>query len=426
MLCGISSQSINPEIGHPLSGYSGDIFNTGVHDDIAVVGMYLADGQTSAVVLCFDVLCLTDDLRAAISRAAAKAGGVPVGHVIITTTHTHSGPTLWPGDGPRAAMIRAWLARLPQWAAQATRDARQNAQECDLRHNFAFVAENMNRRFYFPDRRHLYIPDHKALVGLSPEFVDRELGIIAFRRRGTTQQYKAVLTNYTSHPLCVGNSSSLVSSDYQGVIRALMEETLQGCKVMATTGAAGDNHPLKPEAGFEAARSMGANLAQAAIGRMYDAATINYDQKLRIARTRVKLRRKDAATRNMQPATVDRGREPRRKEEFISVECALLGIGPILLVSVPGEISSALGAMIKWSSMFPRAYVLFQGTGCMGYMTTANQFYWGGYECAFSQFAAGESERMIAAIHQAARKLLADEPLRMPPADWLGSGRTQE
>ena len=53
---------------------------------------------------------------------------------------------------------------------------------------------------------------------------------------GTPNRYKAVLTNYTCHPLCVGNSSNLASADYQGVLRRRVEETFGNIEVLRRRG----------------------------------------------------------------------------------------------------------------------------------------------------------------------------------------------
>ncbi|MCG3177702.1 MAG: hypothetical protein BIFFINMI_00021 [Phycisphaerae bacterium] len=427
MLCGAARRVINPEPGHALSGYSGDIFCTGVHDDLTVDALYLSDGRAAALVLCYDLLYLPRELEPRLRRAAADATGMPADHVVCTCTHTHSGPAMSPGHSSQPDVVRAYLRRLTRWTHEAAADAKASVERCDLRFNFAPVAQNMNRRFYFPDRRHLYIPEHKQLIGLSPDYVDRELGILAFRRHGRSSQYKAVLTNYTSHPLCVGNTSTQASADYQGVIRAAFEESFTGSLCVATTGAAGDNHPLRPEGGFVAAREMGSAIAREGIARVYDAADGSYDERLRVKRISVRLRRRDEATRTMHPAAPVRKRNPRRREGgWIRTEVGLIGVGPVLLVGLPGEPASALGAMLKWSSPFPRTYVLFHAVGGTGYMPTANQFLWGGYEAASCPLASGEGERLIHATLEAARGLVKSQPLNLPPAEWLATGMAQK
>jgi hypothetical protein len=420
MLVGVARETINPELGQCLCGY-GCRPCTGIHDDLSVTALYLADGSREALLLVYDLIGLRASTQEIVRRAVARETGVKAGGVFLACTHVHSAPDpldrLPVTDEPNPDCRADYLGRLPGGSARAAVRAKAGAEDCELRYNFADVAENMNRRFTFPDRRYLYIPDNKQLVGQSREYVDRELGIVAFRKRGTPNRYKAVLTNYTCHPLCVGNSSNLATADYQGVLRRRVEETFEGCLCVATTGAAGDNHPLMPEGGFATAEAMGTILARHAILRCYDSVSADYDAALRLAWRKVKVPFKDEATRAMLPEGASRRRPLPTKRKDCEVAVSLLGIGPILFAGFPGEPMAELGAMLKWSSPFLKSYVLFTATECLGYFPTANQFYWGGYEANSTGFACGTGERLVGGVLDAARGLLRKQPLRLPPLD---------
>lgn len=428
MLCGTGRRVINPEVGHHLCGY-GEIPNVGVHDDLAVTALYLADGPagpdgrpTEALLLNFDLIGTLAPLNLRIRQAVAEATGVPAEQVFPTCTHTHNGPEVrersfkW----DRVPTFRPeYNDRLVAWAAEAARDAKASAEECTLLYNFAFAHHNMNRRFNFPDRRALYIPAHKQLIGQSYEYVDRELGVVAFRRKGTPNQYKAMITNYSAHPLAVGNTSNLVTADYQGCLRATVEETLAGCLCLATTGAAGDMHPMTPTSGFEAARAMGASLGALAVSRLYDAVAVDYDTRLRMAWGKIALRTRDEATSNLLPSRSAREDVPHISTQAREIETSysLLGVGPILFVGVPGELVAELGAILKWSSPFLKTYILYLGTDCIAYIASRNQFLWGGYEARNTHVAAGEGERLVGEILSAAHAMLKDRPLVLPPRE---------
>jgi hypothetical protein len=419
MLCGTGRRVINPEVGHHLAGYGPFYANTGVHDDIVVTALLLDDGQTQAVLLAYDLIGIRLPLNLRIRQEVAVALGLTADQVFLHTTHVHSGPEtrdLFLEEGPIEAFIPAYADRLVEWSVAAARDAKANLEPCTLHYNYTQAAENMNRRYLFPDRRWMYIPDNKQLAGLSDQFVDRELGIIAFRREGGHNSYKAVLTNYTAHPLCIGNSSNLVSADYQGALRRTVEETFAGCMCLATTGAAGDNHPLMPESGFQKAQQMGTNLGMLTVNRVYDSVQVNYDLQLRTCFKSIRLRFKDAATAALLPRREEQTlpnavkKGLREHETFVG----LLGIGPLLLVATPGEMVAELGAMMKWSSPFLRTYVLFQATDSSGYMCHRNSLCWGGYEPTNSPWAAGEGERLVQVAVQAANELLQQKPIAWP------------
>jgi hypothetical protein len=306
------------------------------------------------------------------------------------------------------------------WSVKAAMEAKANAEECTLLYNSAQTQENMNRRYSFPDRRFQYIPQNKQLRGLSDEYLDRELGIIAFRKKGTPNRYKAVVTVYGAHPLCVGNSSLLATADYQGYLRRTVEETFAGCHCLAMTGAAGDQHPLLPESGFAMARDMGTRLGELAIARCYDAIAPDYDTRLRLEYRAISLPAKDDHSNNLLPEARERENlavlNPAKVKDY-ELDIALMGIGPILLAGAPGEIVSELGAMLRWSSPFLKSYILMQSTDSMGYIATPNQYMWGGYEPSMSLFAQRAGEKMVQEMVASAHCLVEKQPLIFPVRD---------
>ncbi len=420
IFCGTGRRVINPEVGHRICGYGPDYLNTGVHDDVVVTALWLDDGQRATVLLNFDLIGLVARTSQRIRVAVGQAIGLPPTRVFTACTHVHSGPDTLDFAKPSTAAdggCRAdYLARLVDWSVQAAVEAKAGVEECQLRYNFTDADGNMNRRFNFPDRRAAYIPDNKQLIGQSREYVDRELGIIALRRKGTANRYQAIITNYTCHPLCVGNSSDLISADFPGALRRTVEATFAGSRCLTTTGAAGDNHPLMPESGFASAEEMGTRLGRLAIMRAYDSVPAD-DQRLRLAHVEVALALRDAETAAMQPEQAARSRPLAGERRDTLSEISLLGLGPVLLAGFPGEPMAEHGAMLKWMSPFLKTYALFTATDFLGYFPTTNQFYWGGYETNTSPFARGVGDRLVGQIIEQAHRLLREQPLVLPATD---------
>ncbi|HYE06163.1 MAG TPA: hypothetical protein VEL07_11680 [Planctomycetota bacterium] len=418
--CGTGRRVINPEIGHVLCGY-GPYANTGVHDDIVVTALWLDDGQQRAVLLNYDLIGLRSITAKRIRTAVARTVGIPMDRVFTVCTHVHSGPNVIEvrvhGEaGPNPECRADYLERLLVWSTEAAADAKSDGEDCILRYNFTDTDGNMNRRFNFPDRRGAYIPDNKQLIGQSREYVDRELGIIAFRKKGTLNRYKAIITNYTCHPLCVGNSSDLVTADFPGVLRRTVEETFAGSRCLTTTGAAGDNHPLMPESGFASAEDMGRRLGRLAIMRAYDSVAAD-DQSLRLAHVDVAMAVRDETTAGMQPEAFARTHPLKKDRAPLRTEVSLIGIGPVLLAGFPGEPMAEQGAMLKWQSPFLKTYALFTATDNLGYFPTTNQFLWGGYETNTSLFAHSAGDGLVRDILTGAHRLVAERPLTLSTTD---------
>ncbi len=419
ILVGTGRSVINPPIGDHLRGYSTNIKSTGIHDDLTVTALYLKSADRHALLLTFDLGGPKSDLIDKIRKAVSDRTNVPMPNVFFTFTHTHCAPYLRPMDSLSDECNKAvvnYCKKLETWSVDAADQALGNIEECNLRYNYTTADLNMNRRYTLPNREMLYIPSYKHLAGQSDGYVDRELGIIAFKRVGTANLYKAIITNYTAHPLCVGNSSTLISADYHAYIRKTIEETLTDCTVITTTGAAGDIHPLKPECGFDYCQHFGATLGSQIIKRLYDSAEVTYDTQLRMAYEPITLKPKDKATAALFPTEIERESELAKLADApdqIKTSYSLLGIGPILLCGIPGEPVAKLGAILKWSSPFLKTYLLYWATDSINYIVTSNQYYWGGYEANSALVAQGEGEHLINTAVDTSRRLLREDPINL-------------
>jgi hypothetical protein len=288
--------------------------------------------------------------------------------------------------------------------------AQANAQPVDLLVNRAYVDENMNRRFFLSDETYLGVPGNKHLTPVTTEHADKELGILAFCPAGMRLPC-GLIVNYAVHPLTAGHTAPLISADIPGVVRALVRESLQ-CPTCYVTGAAGDNHPKAPEAGFAETRRVGQVLATEAIKRTYDGYKVREPLRVRCLTRSIPL-----PLRTYEEFTQIHGADEQairgnlcRVEQpgaVVDVEFALLAVGPVLLVGVPGELVAELGSVLKWFSPFKRTYILYQGTDSLDYIAHPNAYRWGGFETVCGQLSPGAVRPLINAILDAAEELAA-------------------
>ena len=87
---GVGKKNITPEIGCQLFGYSPDIFSKSVNDELTCTAMAFCQGNTKAMIisatLCVFQTALADKIKSIVSRETQ------IPHVILSATHTHSGP----------------------------------------------------------------------------------------------------------------------------------------------------------------------------------------------------------------------------------------------------------------------------------------------------------------------------------------------
>jgi hypothetical protein len=390
---------------------------TGVHDPLYASAVYFDDGVTQAALVSYDVLAMEKELIAVLKGALHEQLGLETGNIFFSCTHTHEGPEVrerkfrdhWYGED-RPAYLTPYIEFLCARTVEAVAAAKAAAQPVDLRVNRAYVDENMNRRFFLSNEQYISVPGQKHLVPVTHEYADKELGILAFCPQGTNLA-SGLIVNYAVHPLTAGWVAPLLSADIPGVVRDVVRESLQ-CPCCYTTGATGDNHPKAPESGFAEMRRVGEVLATEAIKRAYDAYKVPGPLGVHCLTRSIPLRLRTMEEFRQIPLNNDgegqiTGNYSRIEKpgELVDVEFALLAIGPVLFIGVPGELVAELGSVLKWFSPFKRTYILYQGTDSLDYIAHPNAYLWGGFETMCGQLSPGAVRPLINAIIDAAEEL---------------------
>jgi predicted neutral ceramidase superfamily lipid hydrolase len=153
---GRAAVDITPPRGMPMGGYYEIRLNTGTHDPLYVKAIVLEeDGVEAAIVAC-DLVGLprtfVDDAR----RIIQQTTHVSADHVMISATHTHTGPEmnrLWLEhvEGPPAQVARDYRAALAGKIAEAVKEAEADLQPTEV---WAGIGREdtlcFNRRFASP------------------------------------------------------------------------------------------------------------------------------------------------------------------------------------------------------------------------------------------------------------------------------------
>ena len=99
LLVGIGREIITPEIGCNLYGYQPDIYSESKHDDLTATAFAITYGDTKAMLISITVCQVgTDDLTKLRADVAEKTG-IPTENIMISSTHTHTGPITMNSDG---------------------------------------------------------------------------------------------------------------------------------------------------------------------------------------------------------------------------------------------------------------------------------------------------------------------------------------
>lgn len=89
---GVARRVITPQIGGQLYGYSPDVFSETLNDDLTVTAFYFKQNQTQALMISATVCLIQTELAENILSAIEKKTGIPKQNILLSATHTHSGP----------------------------------------------------------------------------------------------------------------------------------------------------------------------------------------------------------------------------------------------------------------------------------------------------------------------------------------------
>lgn len=224
----------------------------GIHQTLWLTALALRKGGEAVIVLDIDWCLLSDRQDRAVRAAVSTATGVPSERVLPVCTHNHAGPVTqdaYRGEGEDD--VHAYVGRLPAWAAEAAAGAMGALEPVRI------VAGR--GRSGIGANRDLRLPDGRAVAGPNPDgFADTEVGVVRVERLDGSPL--AVLVNYACHPTVLGPDNRLVSPDYPGTTKRVVEEAT-GARCLFLQGAAGDMGPIETFVGdAESAERLGRRL----------------------------------------------------------------------------------------------------------------------------------------------------------------------
>jgi hypothetical protein len=232
---------ITPPVGiyHRLWGAARHDRASGVHRPLVADVLVLAprDGSAPAMVhVCTDLCGLADAPQQEIGAAIAEAVGVAPDRVQITHSHTHSSGW-FVADRiplPGGELIPAYLAELRRTLAEAGSQAAASVADATITYGTGRCNLAANRD-YWDDQ----LGAHAC--GTNPDAPADDTVLVA-RVTDPAGRLRATLVNYACHPTTLAWDNSLISPDYIGAMREVVEAATTGPCVFAQ-GASGDVGP---------------------------------------------------------------------------------------------------------------------------------------------------------------------------------------
>lgn len=423
-----ASTAINPPLGTSLGGYFYERPCTRVHDDIMAKALVLDDGQTKVAIVVCDLQAIEATEVNAARELASKATGVPPQNVMISATHTHTGPQV---RRKRVVPVNEeYLAALPGMIAQAIAQAHENlrpatarlGEECEDRLVF-------NRRYRFADGRVAFNPRKQAEGILGPDGpIDPQINVL--RLDGDDGEPIAILANYSMHPDVMGGNE--VSADFPGQASRIVGSVYESHPlVIYMQGACGNtNHRDISDPGEQKGPAEVMRISRVLAGKILAASELSVPfggEPIRITRRMLQIAyhplteelRAKAARVLKDPKAGDFDRAQAEAIEkydldgrTASVEVQAIRIGDTAVMGIPGEYFVEYGLSIKEWSPFPQTFVAELANNTFGYIPTQDAFHPGTYETmpiVSTTLEPSAGVRMANAAGELLRELAGDE-----------------
>ncbi|MCD8367404.1 MAG: hypothetical protein LUC48_05185 [Clostridiales bacterium] len=363
ILCGAARRCITPppEWLPQLRGLQ-DVTFTEVLDDLYLRVLAFRSGEDTVLVICFD--CDKVPCPQAYLDAITAETGIPAHHISLLAIHNHTAPIGgWrPNEGPnfilrKPAQVQAathqYEAFLQERLLEAVREALGTLRPARLGWQNGESYVNVCRVQDYQVTQ----PDGSVAVqcGLGRDFsvpADRRLFVL--KAEGLDGTPIAFLTNYAVHNcvmirnLCARDGGTVISSDLGGNVSQMLEQAYPGAVALWTSGAAGDVNPILSNEIFYPDPATGAQTQyilpageSAPVMMLNTLAAQHYADTLRVIRT---------ISCDVERGSVCGGvawaEAPGKDGNPYQVRVHLLGVGPLWIAGVSGELYTSLGQAV--------------------------------------------------------------------------------
>jgi hypothetical protein len=437
---GAAAVRITPPAGIPMAGYYRIRLAEGTHDDLYAKAIVMQAGHKTVAMVACDLVGIDRDIVEEARRQVEAATGVPAAHVMISATHSHTGPLMsrrFLANAPPEPLRLAeqFRSQLPVKIAESVKKALSAASPAGVSRGLGHEESvAFYRRFLMKDGTVRFNPGKMNPDIVQPAgSIDPDLAVVRFD--AAPDSPLALYVNYALHLDTVGGAH--FSADYPYWMAKMLGKIYgPGMTSLFTIGAAGNiNHidvkDPSPQKGHEEARRIGTVLAGEVLKTITRLKPVQ-PSPLQVSTEIVnlplpKFTADEVAAANSVAATFGKDNQApvddlvhafkvldvtARQGKPLEAEVQIISLGQDLAwVALPGEIFVELGVAIKKASPFKQTIIVGLANGSISYVPTRKGFTEGSYEAISARFAPGGGElladtaiRLLAALHRSAAR----------------------
>lgn len=411
ILAGAYEIDITPPIGIDLAGYFNIRKADSILDNLYSKAVVLKDGDTEIAIASCDLCVIPGDMVLKIRNLASRWSGIDEKNIMITATHTHTGPVttgLLAGD-----IDPSYIDVLARKIATSIAMAKKNLKEAVIKIGKTIDGTlAFNRRYIMKDGSVVTNPGK-----LNPDIVkpagpvDPEIIIVLVEDK--IGEPIALLINYTNHVDTIGGTA--ISADYPGVLAKILKRSLGDIPILFLPGAEGDINHIdvrnpEPQTGYNETERIGKNLAKKILEGLNKLNIIDTKLKIKNSELKIPIRKptpddvyrarlvlesketnssyKELTAFELAKGNIEIEKVYAREiiaisqldKNFEELELQGISLGELVFLGIPGEPFVEIGLTIKKESLFNYNAIISLANGYSGYIPTEKAFDEGGYE----------------------------------------------
>jgi len=362
---GVSKREITPKRPAWLAGYgSRNKQSEGVHDPLFMTAIVFDDEKTRLAMVSTDLCFIPLSVKEQITRKVQEEASISPDHLIMSSTHTHSGPVT---SGKN--LDAEWLGSLANEILTGINEAVINRVPAKISVGIGKSDVGVNRR----ERT----PDGQITLGHNEDgFTDKQVGVISICSESGDSI--AILINYGCHGTVLGPGNYLISADYMGSAVRRVQDAVGGV-VTFFNSAPGNVDPFyRVGTNFDHVEELGEKLAIEVQRILSEKMIEAVSTPIYVISTEVGLPLKNIGE-DGNPVSV--------------ISTSVVRIGDMQFIMFPGEMFGETGLALKArsSAKFPFTISYFCGKSA-GYLPVRSAYQYGGYEVNTSRHSSDAEE----------------------------------
>ncbi len=391
---GIGRKIITPPVGGHLYGYDPILCSKSKHDDLTATAFLLTDGKTECVLISATVCLINTKLSDEIRDAVEKETGIKRENIILSATHTHSGPNVsgetgW-GDIDKEYCDSIFIPMIKE----AVKEAFRKKEEVTVGMARGNSDVGINRRELDSD-------NHVRLGQCPWGSYNPKMTVISFRN--TSGETVGNIIHYGAHGTAAGYCDE-ISRDWPGIMTDTLESMTGGITAFfngpegdvgprlsngQTTGNMTYVHELGNKASEDAVRIYRSIKEFKSLSLHCHEGELHIPLKKRIPlrEAEAQLKKYESKTVNIAAqkaqyyrSVVDSYKNGHEDAEYFKVRQNVVKLGDTVIVTFPYELFSEIGMRAEKMSEYDDVLSFAMTNGAFGYFVTEEQIMRGGYE----------------------------------------------